>query len=299
MIASRGAPFAAAVLGLGIGLLGCTAEDPVNRQIGTAVPLLIDSDLATQPVTSDPTAHTIQVAVWTVARADFTIDGVTTDLTFGEECKFTDTPLVTTRSTGACGAGIVISSGLTPRPATLDLTLAMTVRRSEPLDLPPLGDYDGDGVSNAADNCVLIDNPDQRSSPGSEFGDACSVRNSISGAVFLDSDRDGIADLVDNCTYVPNPKQEDTQGVGADGIPDAIGDACPEQVAVVRVQGDPLIVLDLGPKALLQQQFKATFLKVDFRSNSALTCDWAAAECDLDPSQVEFCVDTTALGGCP
>jgi Thrombospondin type 3 repeat len=297
VIESPAARALAAALGLGIGLVGCTAEDPVVRQIGTAVPFLTDSDLATQPVTSDPTARTIQVAEWVVARADFTIDGVTTDLTFGEPCTFTDTALVTSRGIDPCASGVVIASGLVARPATLELTLAMTVRRAEPLLLLPNDDHDGDGVVNATDNCVLIDNPDQRSSPGVDFGDACSVRNTISGAQFLDSDRDGIADLIDNCTHVANPEQEDT-GVGVGGIPDGIGDACTEQVAIVRVQGNPLIVLSLGPVAVLQEQFRATLLKVDFQSRSALTCDWPAAVCDLDPGAIEFCADSTALGGC-
>ena len=298
MIGSPAARALAAALGLGVGLIGCTAEDPVVRQIGTAVPFLTDSDLATQAVTSDLTAHTIQVAEWVVARADFTIDGVTTDLTFGEPCTFTDTALVTSRGTNPCASGVVIASGLVERPATLELTLAMTVRRAEPLILLSIDDYDGDGVVNSADNCPLIANPDQRSSPGVDFGDACAVRNTISGALFQDSDRDGIADLVDNCPHVANPEQEDTEGVGAGGVPDGIGDACTEQVAIVRVAGNPLIVLSLGPEAVLQQQFRATFLKVDFRSGSALTCNWPAAVCDLDTSAIEFCADDTALGGC-
>jgi len=299
VIESRATRVLVAALGAGLGVLGCTTvEDPVVRQIGTAIPFLTDSDLRTQPVTSDPSQRTIQVARWNVTRADLELDGVVTDLTFGEECTFTDTALVTTRGTGACASGLVIGSGLATRPVTLALTLVMTVRRAEPLLLPPADDYDGDGVANAADNCALIDNPDQASSPGLDFGDACAVRVSFAGTMFLDSDRDGVADVFDNCTYVANPLQEDTQGVGGDGIPDGIGNACTEQVAIVRVGGNELIELSLGPEDLIQPQFRATFLTVDFRSNSALSCNWAANTCDLDPSAIDFCLQTTAIGSC-
>jgi len=299
VIESRATRVAVAAFGVGLGLLGCTTvEDPVVRQIGTAVPFLTDSDLRTQPVATDPTEWTIQVVEWTVARADFEIDGVVTDLTFGEECSFTDTALVTTRGMGACASGVVIGSGPATRPVTLALSLTMSVRRSEPLLLPPTGDYDGDGVANAGDNCVLIDNPDQTSSSGGEFGDACAVRDSFSSATFLDSDRDGVADVFDNCTYVANPLQADTQGVGGDGIPDGIGDACTEQVATVRVSGSEQIELSLGPEDLVQPQFRATFLTVDFESGSGLSCNWDAGVCDLDPSAIDFCAQTTAIGAC-
>lgn len=298
MIDRRAARLPILAFGVGLGLLGCTVEDPVFRQIGTAVPFLTDSDLSTQPVTASPAEHTIQVVEWTIARADFTFDGVATDLTFGEECSFTDTAFVITRGQGACAQGVVIESGLGARPVTFELSLTMRVRRAEPLSLPPAADYDGDGVSNATDNCILIDNPDQ--TPGSgDFGEACAVRDPFSGATFLDNDRDGIADVFDNCPQVANPEQEDTRGVGAGGIPDGIGDACVEQSATVRIGGSEQIELLLGPEDLVQAQFRTTFLTVDFESSIGLSCLWNAGVCDLDAGAVEFCLLGSSVGTCP
>jgi hypothetical protein len=66
-----------------------------------------------------------------------------------------------------------------------------------------LPDGDGDGVPDATDNCVAIDNPDQG-----------------------DEDTDGLGDACDNCPHVKNADQanvgETTVGEQADGA----GDAC-------------------------------------------------------------------------
>jgi hypothetical protein len=52
-------------------------------------------------------------------------------------------------------------------------------------------DADGDGLSNACDNCASVPNPDQ-----------------------ADGDGDGIGDACDNCPAVSNPGQEDSDGGG-------------------------------------------------------------------------------------
>lgn len=60
----------------------------------------------------------------------------------------------------------------------------------------PVGDVDGDGVSDDVDNCPVHANPDQ-----------------------ADMDDDGVGDVCDNCPAWPNPGQEDGDG-------DGIGDVC-------------------------------------------------------------------------
>ncbi len=72
-------------------------------------------------------------------------------------------------------------------------------------------DIDGDGLENVKDNCVYVFNPDQSTgSPEGSIGIAC-----------LDTDRDGVFDLDDNCPAKGdrNPMQEDTDG-------DGTGDVC-------------------------------------------------------------------------
>src|SRR5262245_9981170 len=61
-------------------------------------------------------------------------------------------------------------------------------------------DFDGDGVSDSADNCPGVANPDQADSDGDGLGDACDA--CPSGP---DADADGVCDAQDNCPADPNP----------------------------------------------------------------------------------------------
>jgi hypothetical protein len=70
-------------------------------------------------------------------------------------------------------------------------------------------DADGDGISDALDNCQQVFNPDQLDTEGDGEGDACDP----------DDDGDGVQDGSDNCPLVSNPAQEDRDQ-------DGIGDAC-------------------------------------------------------------------------
>jgi hypothetical protein len=72
-----------------------------------------------------------------------------------------------------------------------------------------LWDSDGDGVTEATDNCPSTPNPDQHDTDGDGYGDACDP----------DDDADGTSDEADNCPLVANPAQENSDG-------DTFGDAC-------------------------------------------------------------------------
>ncbi|MCX6831312.1 MAG: M28 family peptidase [candidate division Zixibacteria bacterium] len=67
-------------------------------------------------------------------------------------------------------------------------------------------DFDGDGIANVLDNCLLASNPTQSNGDGDSLGDAC-----------------------DNCPNVFNPLQEDENG-------DGIGDYCDGQVHIMSYQ---------------------------------------------------------------
>ena len=75
--------------------------------------------------------------------------------------------------------------------------------------VPPIPDTDGDGVNDAADNCVDDANADQADADTDGIGDACEA----------DTDGDGVIDDTDNCPNTANPDQTDTD---EDGIGDVV-----------------------------------------------------------------------------
>lgn len=123
---------------------------------------------------------------------------------------------------------------------------AVDIGAFELQDCAAIGDTDGDGACNDADNCSATSNPDQANSDFDAFGNACDncplVPNNTQADVDLDTvgdacdscidtDQDGVGnpgtdtsdcpaeDEIDNCPLIANPDQEDTDD-------DELGDKC-------------------------------------------------------------------------
>ncbi|HXV76522.1 MAG TPA: thrombospondin type 3 repeat-containing protein [Candidatus Polarisedimenticolaceae bacterium] len=293
-----------------VATLACTEPDEtVTVDIGTTRPALADSDLATQVVeVGIGVEGTIQAIVWNSVEA-FEVAGLVegpTDLTFDEPCSFIDTAVVGALFVGKCGGGLIVESDSQPRPAVALETFSVnqiTVHRVRPLSLDPGLDQDVDGVPNASDNCVLVNNPQQTDTGMKGFGDACQAFDPFFGLPLVDNDADGVPDFVDNCPATKNPDQADDGtpvGVPPDEIfvRDGMGNACAadHQTAVVQVDNDgwtfPVLTDFIQP-------FRAnSWLTVDFNDQSALDCDWNAGTCTIVQKNVRFCFNVTGGFAC-
>lgn len=279
----------------------CTTSDTqLFDEVGVTRLFMTDPALVNQALVD--AGDRIQVAEWTLERADIEVDGQVLDLLNGQSCRVVDTVLTVSTAVGSCSSGRVLEASETPRPLRLSLAFIMKLRRARPADLPPNADADMDGLPNAEDSCPLVSNPLQEDDDMDGIGDACSVDDPFLRMPALDSDADEVADVLDNCVPVANPTQADTSGVTTEGFPDLIGDACTEQVVQVHLKGDLAIRLDLGPVDLVQMQNQVAFLTVDFGNPGALNCNWDFGVCDLDADRVSMCIASnllTASVGCP
>ena len=282
---------------------GCTTDidDSVVIAISTMVPSLADSDLASQAVEAGGSLEggTIQnVYFQNVSVLGLTLDEFESDLTFGENCEFFQAWNTPVFALGKCASGLIVDGDEQKHTMALEVVIGtMTVQRVPPLILPSSGDYDVDGVENADDNCLLIDNPDQTDTGQKGYGDACAIFDFSVGVPRLDSDADTVPDSNDNCPYTPNPRQEDTGIMLSGGIkvPDGIGDACITEEAQVTVVG----TLSLGPETDTLPLRRVRWLTVDINDTLSLTDCWGVgASCTLNPIPLVLCLDEAGGFGC-
>jgi thermitase len=138
-------------------------------------------------------------------------------------------------------------SGLAVTGARLNAAAAVDRARQTAGLSVPARDTDGDGRSDAADNCAEDANAGQADGDSDGTGDACDAT-----AGGPDADLDGIVDGADNCPAVHNPTQRDDDGDGTgsacdatpngpdadgDGVPDA-RDNCPATANPSQRDGD-------------------------------------------------------------
>lgn len=282
---------------------GCTTDidDSVVVAVSTMVPSLADSDLTSQVVEAGGSLEggTIQnVYFKNVTILDMAYDEFQSDMTFGEDCEFFqawNTPVFTV---GKCASGVIVDGDEQQREISLEVLIGeITVQRVPPLPLDPLDDYDADGVDNADDNCLLIDNPDQTDTGQKGYGDACAIFDFSVGVPRQDSDGDTVPDSSDNCPYTPNPLQEDA-GIILSGditVPDGIGDACITETADTGA----VTVTTLAPVTATLPLRRVRWLTVDINDQSSLSCSWmGGGSCTVETGPFVLCLDEAGGFGC-
>jgi len=278
-VASRALQAAVLLVLLSAG--GCEETNPVFVEFGTTRVAFTDPGLLQQGIKFDPD-QTIQGVEWKINEGTVRVGEDELDLLAGTGCVYVDGYLaINPGSIDRCASGLVVTAGTEPVQVTLDVTFTMLAIKARGFPLPAGEDHDNDAIPNEIDRCPLVpDRPDSKGVP-----------------CLGDWDGDGTVDPFDNCVWVAN---KDQQGSGLTGLVH-VGNEC-AQVAPVLVGGEQVIHLQLGPLDVVQPLRQLSSLTVDFNNLPAVTCDWDAGVCELDPSQVVLCAidDFFAVrGGCP
>lgn len=284
-----------------VGTTGCSTTESVFPTTGSLRVTLRDNNLATQA-----TSGSVQLMRWVVDSTTATVSGVPGVVAFTEvsPCFFQDNVFFRGDLGGQCvGTGLIIGTDA-PTTATFHLTLSrMEMHRGSRPELPDLGDYDGDGVLNASDNCKIVSNPPdptthlQTDINGDGIGDACEFLDST-GVLVADQDLDGVRDAVDNCFLVANPV-DPTSGFQPDADGDLIGDAC-DQVVPVVIPGGTL-KLDCPTGAFQATASALDLFIIAFDHTTALSCTPSFSSCVLEPTKVTIFrsgTDPTAAQAC-
>lgn len=285
-------------------MAACSKGDDLFPANGTLRLSVQDGGLVGQAASPTGATPGIQVAHWTFEDITATIHGGGADQSVPflgiAPCSYTDNVLLLDDLSRQCGGSGIVLPADSPRTVTIRVEVsAMEVRRAERPDLPPSGDYDGDGVPNGVDNCALIPNPGQEnpnasnSGPDSDaYGDACSILDPFTNRLTIpDLDGDGVEDRFDNCLWIPNPRP--TSGsFQTDSNGDAIGDAC-ERTANVFLPQSGRLALDCD-LSFTPASASVGLVLVDFDDTIALTCDPGFTGCALDGGKITARLNGTA-----
>ena len=172
-------------------------ESPVTQRVFTCV--ISDGRSPTQTFT----AAVLRI-VPTPTATTTTIPATTTTLPATTTTTTTTIPATTTTTT--LPASTTTTTTIMPATTTTTRTTTSTT----------MPDADGDGISDASDNCPANANTNQANADSDALGDVC---DTCSNDPNNDLDGDGVCGDVDNCPANANADQ-------ADGDGDNVGDVC-------------------------------------------------------------------------
>lgn len=266
----RGGP---ALLAATLLVSGCSVSDSPFPSTGSLFVTLRATGLGFQ---TSPEAR-VQYVRWEVTRLLGTIDPPAIDHPFVTSlpCLIAASPVGDADVRRCGGSGITLASGSAPSVTfRLDVSRVDGIAAIRP-DLPDAGDFDGDGVPNATDNCKLVANPlEPDGSGGFAQPKSCYLTDTNGQPTVPDQDRDAIADSIDNCLWYAS---DDLTDANVNGI----GDACERTLpATIPAGGLSLqCVPDPDDEFTINTSAVAQFL-IDF--TPALSCDVTAGSCSLD-----------------
>lgn len=118
--------------------------------------------------------------------------------------------------------------------------------RAALLGLSATNDVDGDGITDAVDNCPSTPNPAQADADADGIGDGCDSCPANANPAQVDADGDGVGDVcdpdrdgdgvpneIDNCPLLANASQADIDG-------DGIGDSC-DNCSIAQATSRPVL----------------------------------------------------------
>lgn len=277
-----------------------TIQDPVTL-VSTLRVQIRNSDIGSQTSASP----SLQVTSWQVDEATLSLQGPpgtpsTVSLLPLGSCQLTDNVLARSDFARQCGGDTGIVLGVTaPTQAVLRVTISrMEGRRGERPELPPFGDYDGDGIANYVDSCKLVPNADQNP-VGSDYTACAVVDTTTQLPVAPDQDLDGVQDLQDDCYWIPNPVG--TDGLQVDLNRNGIGDVCERSVPILMPATPLHLECPFAVPGGVNSAITLDFGGTSSSTAAAVECEPSLSSCVLHPERanlVAFPVGSATIQTC-
>ncbi|TFH65592.1 MAG: M20/M25/M40 family metallo-hydrolase [Candidatus Zixiibacteriota bacterium] len=163
-------------------------------------------------------------------------------------------------------------------------------------------DFDGDGIVNEADNCMLASNPTQANGDGDSLGDACDNCPTVFNPLQEDEDEDGIGDYCDGQMHIMSYHIPDGyQGVPYNYQMQVIGGTLPYDWTYVSGDMPYGLIFTGGEQGTISgtPTWKATFYFTFAASDNSAPMLVDTIHCSItitDPISTNVCGDADGSG---